>query len=67
MKVFARIGMYLDLPDEECKQLLKEAGVNPYSGESNEFDINKDFARRFVEHGELAETDSYIPQGCITG
>ena len=65
MKVFARISMYLDLSDEECRQLLEEAGVSP-SGESNEFDINKDFARRFVEHGELAE-DSYIPQGCIKG
>jgi len=66
MRVFARIGMYLELTEEEGMQLLKEAGTNPNNGESNEYDISPEFARRFIEHGELDEHDSYIPQGCIT-
>ena len=64
-RVFARIGMYLEITDEENAQLLKEAGVNPNNGESNEFDINSDFAKRFIKDGTLAENDSYIPFGCI--
>jgi len=64
MKVFARIGMYLDLSEEEHKQLLEEAGTDSY-GCSNEFDISPEFARRFIKDGELDEFDSYIPQGCI--
>ena len=64
MKVFARIGMYLDIPEEEHRQLLEEAGTNCH-GCSNEFDISPEFARRFIKDGELVENDSYIPAGCI--
>ena len=64
MKVFAKIGMFLDLSEEEHKQLLEEAGTNHY-GCSNKFYISPEFARRFIKDGELVENDNYIPQGCI--
>lgn len=65
-KIFARISMELIVSDEEAKELLKESG-SYFDGESicnNEFDINKEFAKRFIEHGVIAN-DSYIPEDCI--
>ena len=66
-KVFARICIELMVSDEEANELLKEAG-SYYDGETicnNELEINKEFAKRFIEGGVLT-TDSYIPEGCIT-
>lgn len=62
-KIFARIGMELEVSDEEWEQLLEEAGGKEH-GESNEFDINADFAKRFIKDGHLSD-NSYIPEGCI--
>ena len=65
-KVFARIGMELLISDEEAEQLIKECGS--YSQGTcevnNEFDINKEFAKRFVENGTLTD-ENYIPEDCI--
>lgn len=65
-KIFARIGIELVVTDEEANQILKEAGsyfeCNHIA--NNEFDISKEFAKRFVEGGVLTE-DSYIPEDCI--
>lgn len=63
-KIFARIGMVLEVSDEEYEQVLKEADVNPAGG-NNEFDINKSFAARFVKDGVLDE-DSYIPEDILS-
>ena len=66
-KVFARIGIELVISDEEAKELLKEAG-SYFDGETisnNELDINKKFAKRFIEGGILTD-DSYIPEDSIT-
>ena len=66
-KIFARISMELVVSDEEAEQLIKECG-SYWQGTcevNNEFDINKDFAKQFVEHGTLAD-NSYIPEDCIT-
>lgn len=65
-KVFARIGVELIISDEEANQILKEAG-SYFDGETvinNDLDINKEFARRFIEHGTLT-CDSYIPENSI--
>ena len=65
-KVWARISMELIISDEEAKELLKESG-SYFDGETiinNEFDINKEFAQRFIDHGTLSD-DSYIPENCI--
>lgn len=59
-KIFARIGMTLEISDEEYAELIKESGSNPNDG-LNEFDINKEFAMRFIKDGEL-DGDSYIPE-----
>ena len=65
-KVFARISMELLISDEEAERLIKECGS--YRKDTcyvnNEFDINKEFAARFVKDGTLAD-DSYIPEDCI--
>ena len=66
-KVFARIGIELVISDKEAKELLKEAG-SYFDGETisnNELDINKEFAKRFIEGGILTD-DSYIPEDSIT-
>ena len=66
-KVFARIGIELRVSDKEAKELLKEAG-SYFDGETitnNELEINKEFAKRFIEKGTLTD-DSYIPEDCIT-
>ena len=66
-KIFARIGIELIVSDQEAKQILKEAG-SYFDGEhisNNEFEINKEFAKRFVEGGVLTD-DSYIPEDSIT-
>lgn len=62
-KIWARISMELEVSDEEAQEILQEAGVNP-SGGNYEFDINKEFAKQFIEHGVLSD-DSYIPEDCI--
>ena len=62
-KVFARIGMTLEVTDEEYKEILEEAGVNPAGG-NNEFDINAKFAAEFVKKGVI-DGDSYIPEDCL--
>ena len=66
-KVFARISMELIISDEEAAQLIKESGsYREGTNEiNNEFDINKEFAQRFIVHGTLSD-DSYIPEDCIT-
>lgn len=65
-KIWARISMELEVSDEEANQILQEAGYVEYEGKkiNNEFDINKNFAKQFVERGTLAD-DSYIPEDCI--
>lgn len=67
IRVFARIGMELLISDEEAEQLFRETGYQKYEGKkiNNEFDINKEFAERFVKNGTLVD-DSYIPEDCIT-
>lgn len=66
-KVFARISMELVISDEEAEQLIKECGSyrSGTSEVNNEFDINKEFAQRFIDNGTLA-SDSYIPEDCIS-
>lgn len=59
-KIFARIGMTLEISDEEYAEILNEAGVNPADG-NYEFDISEEFAKRFVEGG-IVDRDSYIPE-----
>lgn len=59
-KIFARIGMSLEISDEEYAELIKESGSNPNDG-LNEFDINEEFAKRFIKDGVL-DGDSYIPE-----
>ncbi len=62
-KIFARIGMILEVSDEEYKEILEEAGVNPAGG-NYEFDINEEFAAQFVKNGVL-DKDSYIPEDTL--
>lgn len=65
-KIFARIGIELVVSDEEANQILKEAG-SYFEGThtaNNEYEINKEFAKRFVENGTLSD-DSYIPEDSI--
>ena len=66
-KVFARISMELIISDEEAARLIKECGsYREGTNEINdEFDINKEFAQQFIDHGTLSD-DSYIPEDCIT-
>ena len=66
-RVFARIGMELLISDEEAEQLFEETGYQMYEGKkiNNEFDINKEFAERFVKNGTLVD-ESYITEDCIT-
>lgn len=61
-RVFARISLILEVSDEEHEVLLKKAGV--YNGESNELDIDKELAKRFVKDGELDDS-SYLPMGSL--
>ena len=65
-KIFARIGIELVVSDEEAEQLIKECGSyrKDLCYTNNEFDINKEFAKRFVEHGTLTD-DNYIPEDSI--
>ena len=67
-RVFARIGMELLISDEEAEQLFEETDYQMYEGKkiNDEFDINKEFAERFVKNGTLVD-DSYIPEDCIWG
>ena len=58
-KLFARIGIVLEVSDEEARRILEEAGVNPAGGNC-EYDISEEFARRFVKFGKI-DGDSYIP------
>lgn len=62
-KIFARIGMVLEVSDEEYKEILEESGVNPAGG-NYEFDINETFAARFVKDGAI-DRDSYIPEDTL--
>lgn len=62
-KIFARIGMTLEISDEEYNQILDETGVNPAGG-NYEFDINEEFASRFVKDGVI-DRDSYIPEDTL--
>lgn len=62
-KIFARIGMTLEISDEEYKEILEKSGVNPAGG-NKEFDINETFAARFVKDGVL-DKDSYIPEDTL--
>lgn len=65
-RIFARIGIELVVSDKEANQILKEAG-SYFDGErisNNEYEINKEFAERFIKDGTLTD-DSYIPEDCI--
>ena len=66
-KIFARIGMELLVSNKEAEQLFREAGYQKYEGKkiNDEFDINMEFAKRFLEKGTLVD-ESYIPEDCIT-
>lgn len=64
-RVFARIGMVLELSDDEHAKLLEECGID-HNGCSFEYDINTAFAERFVKQG-VVDGDSYIPAGILTG
>lgn len=66
-KIFARISMELVVSDKEAEEILEESG-SYFDGEriiNNEYDINMDFAKRFVEGGKLVD-ESYIPEDSIT-
>lgn len=65
-RIFARIGIELVVSDKEANQILKEAG-SYFDGEhisNSEYEINKEFAERFIKNGTLTN-DSYIPEDCI--
>lgn len=55
-RVFARIGMYLTVTDEEFKRLREEY--------YHEKDLSKEVCERFLKEGVIADTDSYIPD-CV--
>lgn len=61
-KVFARIGMVLEISDDEAKRLLEETGER--EGRNLEYDISDELAMRFVREGKL-HADSYIPADSI--
>lgn len=65
-KIFARIGIELFVSDEEADEILEEAGFYKDGKRkvNNEYDINMEFARRFVEGGKLVD-ESYIPEDSI--
>lgn len=61
-RVFARIGMYLTVSDEEFEELKEE-----YYGQE---DLPKELCERFLKDGELSSywdkcTDSYIPDSAF--
>lgn len=55
-RVFARIGMYLTVTDEEFERLKEEY--------YHETDLSEKDCERFVKDGAIADTDSYIPD-CV--
>ncbi len=52
-RVFARIGMYLTVTDEEFERFREKY----YNGK----DLSKEDCERFLKEGVIADTDSYIP------
>lgn len=54
-KIFARIGMYLTVTDEEFEDLKAEY--------YNEADLSEELVRRFLKQNEpsLSPVESYIP------
>ena len=55
-KIFARISIELVVSDEEADEIFEEAGFYKDSKRkvNNEYDINMEFAKRFVEGGKLS-------------
>lgn len=66
-KIFARIGIELAVSDKEANEIFKEAGYYKDDGRkiNNEYEINTEFAKRFIAKGTLTD-DSYIPEDSIT-
>lgn len=66
-KIFARISIELVVSDEEANKILEEAGFYKDGKRkvNNEYEINMEFAKRFVEDGKLVD-ESYIPEDSIT-
>lgn len=52
-RVFARIGMYLTVTDEEFERLREEY--------YHEKDLSKEDCERFLKEGVIADINSYIP------
>lgn len=57
--IWARIGMELEVTDEEYEYIKAKADNDDY-----EFDEDDDLAKRFVSDGKLSG-ESYIPEGCL--
>ena len=66
-KIFARISIELAVSDQEADEILKEAGYYKDGNRkvNNEYEINMEFAKRFIEGGVLVD-ESYIPEDSIT-
>ena len=66
-KIFARISMELVVSDEEADEIFEEAGFYKDGKRkvNNEYDINMEFAKRFIKGGKLVD-ESYIPEDSIT-
>ena len=66
-KIFARISIELVVSDEEADKILEDAGFYKDGKRkvNNEYDINMEFAKRFIEGGVLVD-ESYIPEDGIT-
>ena len=66
-KIFARIGMELEITDKEYQELMEKAGTysdGSYELRHNEFELDYDMAERFINFGSLAN-DSYVPEDYV--
>lgn len=57
--IWARIGMELEVTDEEYESIKAKADNDDY-----EFDEDDELAKRFVSDGKLSG-ESYIPDCCL--
>lgn len=58
-KLWARIGMELEVTDEEYERIKDKARNDDY-----DFDEGDDLAKRFISDGKLSG-ESYIPNDCF--
>lgn len=61
--VWARIGMALEVSDEEFEQLKRES-TDWYDGKTHEYVLTDAWAERFVKDG-TQDGDSFIPEEWI--